>query len=309
MIKIGIIGIGCVGSSVLYALGLKGIADEIVLVDANEAKAKADAQDMFDAGLFLPHKTKFTVGDFCDLKDCDIIIHTAGKISLLKESRNRDAELNFTVPMVRSYIPKIKESGFKGIFINVTNPCDVLTREFDKGLGLPKGHVFGTGTGLDTARLVAQLEKETGISAKTINAYMIGEHGNSQMCSWSNVRFGGVSLENTSFGFDPKEIQHRAAQGGWVTFSGKFCTEFAIACCAVNDALAVIHDEKKIIPASINLDGAYGQENVYAGVPCVIGKNGVEKVVELDLTEEEKEEFNACCDSIRANIEKADKLV
>ncbi len=308
MIKIGVIGIGHVGSHVLYTLALKGVADEIVLIDANEAKAKSEAQDLFDAALYLTHKTKVYAGDFSDLKDCDVIVHAAGKITLLRESKNRDAELNFTVPMVRSYIPKIKESGFHGIFINITNPCDVITREFDKGLDLPKGHVFGTGTGLDTARLVSQLEMTTGVSAKSIDAFMIGEHGNSQMCSWSNVHLGGLSLADSGFDLDKKDVQYKAAQGGWVTFSGKYCTEYAIASCAVNDVLSVLHDEKKVIPASVELNGEYNQEDVYAGVPCVIGKNGIEKIIELKLTKEEQEEFQSCCDSIRTNIEKAKKL-
>lgn len=308
MVKIGVIGIGHVGSHVLYTLALKGVADEIVLIDENEAKAKSEAQDLFDAALYLPHKTKVYVGDFKDLRDCDVIVHAAGKITLLRESKNRDAELNFTVPMVRSYIPKIKDSGFHGIFINITNPCDVITREFDKGLGLAKGHAFGTGTGLDTARLVSQLEMATGVNAKSIDAYMIGEHGNSQMCAWSNVHLGGVSLADSEFNLDTKDVQYKAAQGGWVTFSGKYCTEYAIASCAVNDVLCVLHDEKKIIPASVELNGEYNQNDVYAGVPCVIGKNGVEKIVELKLTKEENEEFQSCCDSIRLNIEKAKKL-
>lgn len=306
-IKIGIIGIGHVGTHVLYSLVDQGVADEIVLIDSNTAKAASEAQDVFDASIYHSHKTNVYLGDFPDLKDCDVLIHAAGKITLLIESQNRDSELFFTTEMVRSYIPKIKASGFNGILINITNPCDVVTNEFIQGLDLPAGHVFGTGTGLDTARLKAQLEKKTGISSKSITAFMIGEHGNAQFCPWSCVNVQGQSLDYFTNDYDPDEITDAAKQGGWVTFAGKHCTEYAIAATAVFDTLAVLHDQKVVMPASIMLNGEYGETNICAGVPCIIGKDGIEKIIELPITDAEKERFHSCCDSIRANIAKVTK--
>lgn len=308
-VKVGIIGIGHVGTHVLYSLVDQGGADEIVLIDSNQAKAKSEAQDVFDAQIYHKHKTDVYVGDFKDLKDCDVLIHCAGKITLLIESQNRDSELFFTTEMVRSYIPKIKESGFNGILINITNPCDVITEEFAKGLQLPPGHIFGTGTGLDTARLKAQLSKRTGINANAFTAFMIGEHGNAQFCPWSVVNVQGRSFEQLQkederFNFDPDEISNAAKEGGWVTFSGKHCTEYAIAATAVRDAIAVIHDEKIIMPASTHMQNYLGESDVFAGVPCVIGKDGVEEIIELPLNEAEKQRFHECLESIRANVKK-----
>lgn len=309
MTKIGIIGIGRVGAHILYTLALRGIADEIVLIDINEAKIASEAQDMFDASLYLPHKTKVKVGVYSDLSDCDIVISALGNPSLLTQTHDRNAELNFTVPIIRECVKKINESGFNGVFINATNPNDVTTREFANGLNLEEGRVFGTGTGLDTARLIAQLENTTGINAKSICAYMLGEHGNSQICSWSNVRFGGLTIEEAGFDFDTNEVQNKAIQGGWVVFNGKACTEYAITCCVVEDVYAVLHDEKKIIPCSVKLDGQYNQTNVYAGVPCVVGRNGIEKIVELNLTDSEMSAFQSCCDSIREKMKIADAII
>lgn len=309
MIKIGIIGIGRVGAHIMYTLALRGIADEIVLIDINEAKIASEAQDMFDASLYLSHKTKVKAGDYSDLTDCDIVISALGNPSLLTKTHDRNAELNFTVPIIRDCVKKINESQFSGIFINATNPNDVTTREFAKGLNLEEGRVFGTGTGLDTARLIAQLENTTGINAKSICAYMIGEHGNSQICPWSTVRFGGLSMREAGFDFDKKEVQDKAIQGGWVVFNGKACTEYAITCCVVEDVCAVLHDEKKIIPCSVQLHGEYGQNNVYVGVPCVVGRKGIEKIVELNLTDQEQKAFVECCDSIRKKMKIADSII
>lgn len=308
-IKIAIIGVGHVGTHVLYSLVDQGVADEILLIDKDNAKALSEAQDVFDAQIYHQHKVDVHVADFKDLRDVDIIIHSAGDISLLKNSKNRDSELFFTVEMVRSYVSKIKDSGFNGIIINITNPCDVITLELAKGTQLPPGHVFGTGTGLDSARLKAQLAKRTGLNANSFDAFMIGEHGNAQFCPWSVVKVGGKNFYDLQkvderFKFDPNEISQAAAQGGWITFSGKFCTEYAIAATAVKDALAVIHDEKIIMPASTHLQGEYGQYDVFAGTPCVIGKDGIEEVIELPISESEKQHFAKCCDTIRANIAK-----
>ena len=151
--KIGIIGIGNVGAHVLYTLALQGLAQEFVLIDIDEKKAGADLQDVFDCAMYLPHPVHMSVGTFSDLKDCDIIVYSVGKIDLLRQGHNRLTELNFNIPAAIENARKIKESGFSGILINISNPCDIVTRELANRLELPKGHVFGTGTGLDTARL------------------------------------------------------------------------------------------------------------------------------------------------------------
>ena len=204
---------------------------------------------------------------------------------------------------VASPLMETSINGARGVLINITNPCDIVTRELALHLGLPRGRVFGTGTGLDTSRLLSALARQTGLDHKSITCYMLGEHGNQQFAPWSCVSFRGVPLDEWAktderFRFDRDALQKESIGGGWVTFSGKFCTEYGIATTAARMAYAVLHDEKVILPASTELCGEYGEEGLFAGVPCVIGENGVEQVVELPLTADEKATFHACCEGI-----------
>ena len=305
--KVGVIGLGHVGAHVAYSLAVQGIADELVLVDMKEQKLASEVQDLRDAAAYLPHRVTVNPGDFADLGDCDVIVNSVGKIELL-ETHDRLTEMDFTIAAVRGYVDKIKASGFDGVLVNITNPCDIVTRELALGLGLPKGRVFGTGTGLDTSRLLSALARQTGVDHKSITCYMMGEHGNDQFAPWSCVSFRGMPLDEWAktderFRFDRDALQHESIEGGWVTFSGKYCTEYGIATTAARMASVVLHDEKAIMPASAELCGEYGEDGLFVGVPCVIGANGVEEVVELPLTDEEKAPFHACCDGIRHNME------
>ena len=306
--KIGIIGLGHVGAHVMYSLAVQGIADELILVDLNAKKADSERQDLADSAAYLPHRVRVSVGDFADLGDCDVMVNCVGKIELLRGSTNRLLEMDFTIPAVNSYVEKVKASGFAGVLINITNPCDIVTRQLARGLGLPRGRVFGTGTGLDTSRLLAALARQTGIDHKSISAYMMGEHGASQFAPWSCVSFRGRPLADWAktderFRFDHEALRQEAVDGGWVTFSGKFCTEYGISTTAARMASIVLRDEKAIMPASAELRGEYGEEGLFIGVPCVIGANGVEQVVELPLTDEERARFHTCCQDVRHNME------
>ena len=305
---LGVIGLGHVGAHVAYSLAVQGIADDLVLVDQNELKLKSEVQDLRDAAAYLPHRVSVRAGDFSDLGECDVIVNSVGKIELLRGTHDRLTEMDYTIPAVRGYAEKIKASGFDGVLINITNPCDIVTRELALGLGLPRGRVFGTGTGLDTSRLLSALARQTGIDHKSITCYMMGEHGNLQFAPWSCVSFRGVPLEvwaqrDERFRFDRAALQKESIGGGWVTFSGKFCTEYGIATTAARMAHIVLHDEKAIMPASAELCGEYGESGLFAGVPCVLGAGGVEQVVELPLSDEEQATFHSCCEGIRKNME------
>ena len=306
--KVGVIGLGHVGAHVAYSLAVQGIADELVLVDMKEQKLASEVQDLRDAAAYLPHRVTVNAGDFSDLGDCDVIVNSVGKIDLLRKVHNRVTEMDFTIPAVRGYVDKIKASGFDGVVVNITNPCDIVTREIAMGLGLPRGRVFGTGTGLDTSRLHSALARQTGVDHKSITCYRMGEHGNDQFAPWSCVSFRGMPLDQWAktderFRFDREALQKESIGGGWVTFAGKFCTEYGIAATAARMVHIVLHDEKAVMPASAELRGEYGEEGLFVGVPCVIGKNGVEQVVELPLTDEELARFHACCDGVRKNME------
>ena len=185
--RVALIGTGLVGMSYAYALLNQNACDELVLVDSNEKKVESECQDLRDSVAYLPHRVTVNIGTYEDLGDCDVIVNSIGKIEILRANQDRTDEMKFTVPAVNSYVGRVKASGFDGVVVNITNPCDVVTQQLAKGLGLPRGRVFGTGTGLDTSRLLSALARQTGIDHKSITAYMLGEHGNQQFAAWSNV--------------------------------------------------------------------------------------------------------------------------
>ncbi len=308
--KVGIIGLGHVGAHCAYSIAIQGIADELVLVDQNAQKCVSERQDLLDSVTYMPHRVAVTIGDFEDLKDCSILVNATGNIDILRANQDRLDEMEFTIHAVNGYIPRIMDAGFDGIILNITNPCDIVTWQIAKLSQLPRGRVLGTGTGLDTSRLISALSRQTGFDHKSITAYMMGEHGASQMVPWSKVSFGGKSLdawaqEDPRFQFDREAMKKEAIGAGWVTFRGKFCTEYGISSTAARMVDTILRDEKRIMPASAMLCGEYGQEDLFAGVPVVLGANGAEQVVEFQLPETEQEEFHACCQNIRTYMEHA----
>lgn len=309
---VGVIGIGHVGAHVGFCLGMMGVADVVRLCDTNEQKVASEVNDLNDAVKFMPHRVKYIASSYEDLKDCDVIVNSVGNIELLVATMDRDDEMEYTVGQVKQWVPKVMAGGFNGIIVNITNPCDVITNLISELSGLPKGHVLGTGTCLDTARLVNALSQQTDVAPASIMAYMMGEHGNAQMAPWSIVTFGGKKLsdlqDKPQFVFDHEEMKTRAIKGGWVTFVGKHCTEYAIASAAVTIVRAILHDTKEIMATSCPLDGQYGETGIFAGCPAVVGANGVEEVVEFDLPADELAAFKDCCQKIRDNIDKSHKL-
>lgn len=303
--SVGIVGVGHVGAHCAYSLAVQGIVDELVLVDVKEQKVISECQDLRDSVSYLPHRVEVRGGTYEDLKDCDIVVISVGTI--MGEDHSRLAELKHSVELVNSFVGRIVKAGFDGIFIVITNPCDIIARQVQKLSGFPASRVFATGTGLDSARLRTVLARETGIDHKSLVAYTMGEHGDSQMVPWSHVTVNGKSLdqlakENPKYQVDKEAVLHETIEGGWVTFAGKGATEFGICSTLARLVFCVFHDEKAVMPVSTQLNGQYGQHDLYISTPCVIGKDGVEEVLELTLTPEEMAAFQHSCDVIRTNI-------
>lgn len=308
---VGVIGLGHVGAHVAFCLGMMGVADEVLLCDKNEQKVVSECNDLMDAAYFMPHRVIYKVVDYAGLKDCDVIVNSVGDIKILIGNGDRDVEMSNSVKEVMSYANKVAEAGFNGIFVNITNPCDVITDLIAKQTGLLRNHVLGTGTGLDSARLINAISQQTDLEHHSYTAFMMGEHGNSQMIPWSTISFHGKPLDQMDgeqFHFDHADMVQRVIKGGWVTFQGKHCTEYGISSTAATIVRSILHDEKKIMPVSAYLDGQYGESGICIGVPAVIGKDGVELVMEYKLPEDEKAEFKKCCDKVRANIKKAEQF-
>ncbi len=308
--KAAIIGAGHVGAHVASSLATQGIVDEILVIDQKAQKVTSEVQDLRDAMLWLPDPVRIYGGDYDQLKDVDVIVNCVGNIETLVTCNDRTLEMRFNIEAVDSYADKIKASGFDSVIINISNPCDVITRHLALKTGLPKGRVFGTGTALDSSRLISAISQKTGLSLQSIDACMMGEHGNMQFAPASVFSFRGAPLQAVlgDIELDWQQLEKEAIGGGWVTFTGKHCTEYGIAATAARLVRAVLEDEKVLLPVSAPLEGEYGVSGLFAGVPSIIGKNGVEKVIEYPLTEDELFRFQACCQGIARNVETAARM-
>ncbi|MDY4040929.1 MAG: L-lactate dehydrogenase [Collinsella sp.] len=306
--KVGIVGLGHVGAHVANSILLQGLADELYLCDINTQKTASETQDLRDSLAFCPYNA--AVHDCADryeeLAGCDIIVNAAGKVALA--AGGRDGELFFTTDACRSFAERIANAGFDGIWVSIANPCDVVCTEIWHLTGHDPKRIIGSGTGLDSARLRSQISLACQLDPKSINAYMIGEHGASMLAAWKAASISGVLLSELAksdperFAFDLAEMEDKARQGGYVTYAGKQCTEYAVANAAVRVIAAVFHDEHAVMGASTLMEGQYGEEGIFTSLPCIIGRNGVEQVLELDLSEGEQAGFHASCEHIRENI-------
>lgn len=301
--KVGVIGMGNVGSTVAHYIVAMGFADDLVLIDKNEAKVKADALDFEDAMANLPFHTNITVNDYSALKDADVIVSALGNIKL-QDNPNADrfAELPFTRQAVKEVAQKIKESGFKGKIVAITNPVDVITSLYQKITGLPKNHVLGTGTLLDSARMKRAVAERLNLDPRSVDGYNLGEHGNSQFTAWSTVRVLGRPLTELADkrGLDLEELDKEAKMGGWTVFQGKKYTNYGVATAAVKLVNAILSDSLTELPVS-NFREEYG---VYLSYPAVVGRDGVVEQAQLDLTEEELQKLQTSADFIKASFVK-----
>ena len=311
--KIGIIGAGHVGSHGGYALISQGLAEEIVYIDIDEKKAAAQALDLQDSSTYLDRTVHVKAGNYDDIKDAEILIVAAGPLPDMAAGQNdRQQTLGATVAILKDIIPKIKASGFNGIIINISNPADVVTHYLQAKLVWDKKRILSTSTTLDSSRVRRAISEETGYSQKSIQAYALGEHGESQFVPWSNVTVGGkpilelIKEQPDRFGkLDLDAIAARAKQAGWIILGGKGSTEFGIGASIANVVKAIFGNEDRILPVSTLLQGEYGQHNVFASVPCRLNQNGVAEVIQVKLTEEEQKKFDASCQSMTANYERA----
>ena len=305
---VGIIGMGHVGAHVANSLILQGIADELVLVDRDERKLRAEVQDLRDSLSFAPHTVKIeNAGCSYDaLAGCDVIVNAAGHV---KEAlQNRDGELQVTAAEVRTFAKPIVDAGFSGVWISIANPCDVVATAIWHLTDYDPRKIIGSGTALDSARLRCVLSQATGYEQNSIDAYMLGEHGFSQFAAWSHVTVGGKPLAELEaeqperFSFNHDELEEAGRMNGYVVANGKNCTEYGVANASVRLTRAVLSNEHAIVACSTQLTGEYGQQGIWASLPCCVGANGVEEVIHLNLTPEEERLFARSCDHIRDNI-------
>lgn len=311
--KVVIIGAGHVGSHVAMALCFQGTVDEIALIDKDREKAKSNCYDIADACLFLGSTTKIKVGDYSDCKDAQIIVNSIGMPR--KPGQTRLDMLDDSIVMLKDVIENLKPIDYKGIIVSITNPADVIGNYLRLHLGLPRERCFSTGTSLDTARLKRTVSELANIDRKSVTSCAVGEHGDSSFIPFSSLTIGGknyVELEKEKpekYGHLTEEfILERTRNIGHEIIDGKGSTEFGIGAAAADIIKAIFHDEKRVIPASVLLEGEYGTNGVACGVPCVIGRNGIEDIIELPLNDKEKEQLAYTCKVIKENSDRAETI-
>jgi len=286
---VGIIGAGHVGADTAFSLVTQGLCDQIILIDENEAKAHSQGLELRDMASLVSSRVHIAVNDYAALQRAQVIVMAVGPTSPLRE--NRMEELLETSSAVKQAVPRIMEGGFSGVFINITNPCDVITRLIQHISGLPIAQVFGTGTSLDTARLKRVVGEHFAIDPKSVDGYVMGEHGESQFVAWSTVRIGGVPIARfpTDKHLDLPAMKDQVRAGGWQILLGKGWTSFGIGTAAARLVDAVLSDGRTVFPVSA-WDERHG---VYIGQPAIVGAAGIVQSVAVPLSEEEAQAYEA----------------
>ena len=302
--KIVFAGAGHVGSHGAYALISGNLADEIIFIDKDVKKAEAQATDLNDATAYLPVRTIVRSGTYKDASDADIFIIAVGPLPV-KGQTDRMQTLKSNIECIDDVIRGIKSSNFNGIIINISNPADVVTHYIAHRLSWPKKRILSTSTTLDSARVRRALAFALNIDQKSILAYALAEHGESQFVPWSTVTVAGKSLSSyikeKHLNLDLESIANDARSTGWNILWGKGSTEFGIGASIAEVVRAILSDEHRILPVSTYLDGEYGVKDTFASVPAILSREGVSEVIELDLSEEEKKKFSSSCETMNKN--------
>ncbi|MBC2317585.1 L-lactate dehydrogenase [Listeria booriae] len=304
--KVMIIGAGNVGSAAAHAFVNQNICEELVLVDLNKERVEGHRKDLADAAAFTHGMMKIGVREAKDCKDIDIAVITV-TAGALKEGQTRLDELKSTSRIIANIVPDMMKNGFEGIFLVAANPVDIITYQVWKLSGLPRHRVLGTGVWLDTTRLRRLLSEKLDVAPQSIDAFVLGEHGDSQFPVWSHSSVYGKSINAYSkqkFGteFDLKAIGERARDTGFEIYHQKGCTEYGIAGTIVEISRNIFSGSHRALAVSCVLEGEYGKSGIAIGVPAVLAQDGVKEIIELELNELEKSQFDASAAVIAENI-------
>ena len=285
--KAAIIGCGFVGTSIAFSLMQKGIFSDLVLIDVNQEKAEGEAMDL-SHGIPFTKEMDIRAGSYEDIEDCAIIIITAGANQKPGETRLDLVHKN--VEIYKEIIPRIKEKNQEAILLIVTNPVDIMTYVALKLSGFPKDRVIGSGTVLDTARLKYLLSRHLDVDSRSVHAFIIGEHGDSELAVWSAANVSGIPLNHfceLRGYFNHMESMDRIYQNvrdsAYDIIEKKGATYYGVAMAVERIVECIIRDEHSILPVSVYLDGLYGLKDICLSIPTVVGSKGAEKVLDIPL--------------------------
>lgn len=312
MQKCAVIGVGFVGATSAFTLANSGLFSEIILVDANTKKAEGEAADI-NHGISFTRPCRVRAGDYKDLAKCGLIVIAAGANQKPGETRIELLARNKVI--MKSVIENIMAVNRYAILLIVSNPVDVLTHMAQKISGLPAGRVIGSGTVLDTSRLKYLLGQHLGVDARNVHAFIIGEHGDSELAVWSSANISGVDLEDYcritgkdySFGA-MQRIYENVRDAAYQIIEGKGATYYAIGMAVKRIAEAIVRNEHSVLPVSSLISGHYGLEDVCLGLPSVVGQNGVESVLDIPLSPEELSQLQSSAAKLHELIEEVEHI-
>lgn len=306
--KVAIIGAGYVGASIAYALTIRDLASEIVLVDIDQKKASGEALDI-QHGIPYMGTSSVRAGGYEDCKNCDLIIITAGRNRHVGEERLDMIEDN--IGTMKDVVDEIKKYYTHGAILVVSNPVDILTYKCAEWMDLPNGKVFGTGCILDTSRLVRSIANYTNLNIEAIKCNIVGEHGSSQFPVWSRLSIAGLPMleycENVGLAWDKEQkdkLYNQVKNMGSEIIGDKGRTHYGIATCVCSLADAVLNQRLTIAPVTSPLQGEYGIENVALSLPSIVGVNGVEHRLEEKWLKEERNKLLKSAEILKSTLDK-----
>ncbi len=301
--KVAIFGLGRVGVTTAYALLLKGLATELVLFSRELSKAVGEKADLEHGTPFYPHTTITATNRFEDLDGTDLVIFTAGTAQKPGQTRLDLTKVNCDI--VEKVIPKIVKHAPQTLVLMVANPLDIMTLKATQAAGLAPGRVFGSGTLLDTARFRLHLSKAIKVNSKSIHTYILGEHGDSSFGAVSTASIGGKPL--LSFPeMSPDHIKwamEETRKDAYKIISGKGATYYGIASALTHIVETIMRDGQKVIPLSSVLTGQYGLKDIALSLPCILGRNGIERVIDLPLSLEETASLHASATTLKSHLD------
>lgn len=286
--KIAVIGAGAVGSTVAYTLMVKNLAAEIVLIDINQEKEKGEVLDIDDC-LSFSETSSVKAGNYKDASDADIIVVTAGVAQKVGETRLDLVTKNKEI--ITSIFKEIGQIKSSSIVVVVSNPVDIITYLIQELSNLPKNQVFGTGMGLDSARLRSSLARQFNVDGEQVDGFTMGEHGDSEFVAWSTVSIGGKKINDMLNQEQMHTIEKNVKNEAYEIIKLKGATYYGIAMVVSDIVETVLFNQNKIIPVTYRLDNWNGVSDVCLGAPAVIGDKGIVKPWPIELTEEEKEKL------------------
>lgn len=300
--KIVLVGTGMVGMSYAFALLNQNLCDELVLIDINQKKAEGEAMDLNHGVAFSGGNMEIHAGDYGDGKDADLVVLTAGlpqkegqtRLELLKENRK----------IFQSILDPILENGFQGIFLVATNPVDIMAKIVFEISGFPPERVIGTGTALDTARLRYLLGEKFMIDPRNMHAYVMGEHGDSEFVPWSQAMMSTKPIfdlcsETEGCHFQELlEVEEEVRMAAYMIIEAKKATYYGIGMAMARITKAILGNEHSVLTVSALLQGEYGEKNVFIGIPCVVNRGGIARIIELNLGSEEKKRLHMSCETL-----------